>query len=93
MLTVFRRPSFGNRDMVFAIRDDRNDPAVTQCTAQGFAVVAFVQPQALGASPPLTRPDAIDRFQNVDLVIAVGPAQSKVQGMAVSVDDDMPFQA
>jgi hypothetical protein len=93
VLTVFGGPSFGNRDMVFAIRDDRNDPAVTQLTSQGFTVVAFVQPQSLGASPPLAHPEAIDRFQNVDLVMAVGPAQSKVQGMAVSVDDDMPFQA
>ncbi len=37
----------GNGDVVFAIRGIGNDPAVSECAAQGFTIIAFIEPQAL----------------------------------------------
>ena len=61
--SIFRRTAQRLRDMVIAIRDDRNDSALAQGTAMGFAIVAFIQAQALGPTATAANPDTVHRFQ------------------------------
>jgi hypothetical protein len=93
MLSVFGRSALGDTDMVFAIGNDRNDPPLAQGAPQRFTVVTLVQSQPFRAPPSLTDANSIDGFQNIDLVIPIGPTQGEVQRMTVGVDDDMPFEA
>jgi hypothetical protein len=62
-LPIFRRTAQRLRDMVIAIRCNRNDSALAQGLAMGFAIVAFVQAQALGPTSAAANPDTIHRFQ------------------------------
>ena len=93
VVPIFRRTTFGHRDMVFAIGDDGDDPAATEFAPQGFTVIPLVHPQALGPTAAFADADALKGFQNVDLVIAVRPAQREIEGVAVRVRDDVAFNA
>jgi len=92
LLAVLGWSPFRDADMVLAIGNNRNDPPLAQGAPQGFTVVPFIQPQPLGPPQALTHANAINGFQNINLVIPIGSTQREVQGMPMRLDDDMPFE-
>ena len=80
-----------NGDMVLTIGGDRNNPALTQGPAVGFAVVAFVQAQAVGVALALADANPIDRLQQFEEVSAVGFTQREIQRMPMGLNDQMAF--
>ena len=91
-MTIFGRTAQRNGDVIFAVRRNGNNPTSAQGTAQRFAVIAFVQPQAFGFPFALTDANAINRLQQFDQIIAVSRTERKVKGMAMSLNDQMAFQ-
>ena len=91
VMDIFRRVATRNRDMVLAIGSAGHNATLPQGEAMGFAIVAFVQPQAFGFALPLADANAVDRLQQFEDVIAVGFTQGEVEGMAIGVDDQMAF--
>jgi hypothetical protein len=92
MLNIFRGTAARNGDMVLAIGSDGNNATLTQGPAVGFAIVAFVQPPAVGFAFALADANAINRLQQFDEVVAVGFTQSEIEGMTIGVDDQMAFE-
>jgi hypothetical protein len=92
VLHIFGRAAARNGDMVLPIGDDGNNAPLAQGAAMRFAIVAFVQPQAVGFALTLADANAVDRLQQFGDVIAVGFTQSEVQWMPMGVDDQMAFQ-
>jgi len=78
--------------MVLAIGGDRNNAPLAQRPAVRFAIVAFVQPQAVGFTLALADANAINGLQQLDKVIAVRFTQREVQRMPIAINDQMPFQ-
>jgi hypothetical protein len=79
--------------MVLPIGNDWDNAAVAEVAPQRFTIVTLVQSQPLRATSALAHPDAINGFENVDLVIPVGSAQGEVERVSIRLDDDMAFQA
>ena len=92
VMDICRRAATRNGDMVLAIGGNGNNAALPQGAAMGFAIVAFVQPQAFGFALPLADANAVDRLQQFEDVIAVGFTQGEVEEMAIGVDDQMAFE-
>jgi len=69
------------------------DPALTELLPQWLAIVPFVQSQAFRTPPSVADFDAIDRFQDVPLVMPVGFAQREVERMTVGIHDQVAFEA
>lgn len=93
VVPIFRRTAFGDRDVILAVREDGNNPAATKCAPQGFTVIPLVHAQALGPTATFAEADAINGFQNVDLVIAVRSAQGEMERVSIRVRNDMAFNA
>jgi hypothetical protein len=91
VMDIFRRAATRNGDMVLAIGGAGHNATLAQGAALGFAIVAFVQPQAFGFALPLADAKAVDRLQQFAEVLAVGFPQGEVEGMAIGVDDQMAF--
>jgi hypothetical protein len=77
----------GLRNAVLAIRGQRNDATLAEGFAQGVTVIAFIKAKASGTATPFTNFDAVDSFEDLNLVMAVGFTQRAVQGIAVGIDD------
>jgi len=92
VMNIFRGAAARNGDMVLTIGGDGNNATLAQGTAMRFAIVAFVQPQAVGFALALADANAGDRLQQFGDIIAVGFTQGEVEGMAIGVDDQMAFQ-
>jgi hypothetical protein len=92
LMDIFRRATTGNSDMILPIRGDGNNASLAQGTAVRLAIVAFVQPQAVGFALALADANAINGLQQLDKVIAVRFTQGEVQRMAIAINDQMPFQ-
>src|SRR5439155_422236 len=71
---------------------DKGYDSEPQRPAVRFAIVAFVQAQAVGFALALADANAIDGLQQLDKVIAVGFTQGEVEWVAIGVDDPMAFQ-
>ncbi len=91
VMTIFRGTATGNRDMILAIGREGNNPSLTQGAAVRPAIVPFVQAQAFRFPFAFTDANAIDRLQQLNEIIAIGRAESKVKRMAIGVDDQMAF--
>jgi len=78
---------------VLTIRGNRNDPAASERGPQRVTIVAFIEPQAFGAAATFPDFDAIDRFEHLHLVMAIGFTQSHIQRIAVGIDDQVAFKA
>jgi hypothetical protein len=91
-MDVFRGTTACNRDMVFAIRGEGNNPTLTQGAAMRLTIVPLIQAQALGLPSAFADANAIDRLQQLDEVIAVGSTQSEVERMPIGVNDQVAFQ-
>jgi hypothetical protein len=57
-----------------------------------IAIVAFVQPQAVGFALTLADADAINRLQQFAEVITVGFTEGEVERIPISVDNQMAFE-
>jgi hypothetical protein len=77
----------GLRSAVLAIRGQRNDTTLAEGFAQGVTVIALIKAEAGGTATPFANPDAVDSFEDLNLVMAVGFTQRAVQGIAVGIDD------
>ena len=91
VVTIFGWTPARNGDRVLTIGGDGNNAALPQGPAVRFAIVAFVQPQAVGFAFALADANAINRLQQFDEVVAVGFTQSEIEGMTIGVDDQMAF--
>lgn len=58
----------------------------------GFALVAFVQPQAVGFAFALADANALQRLQQLGEVVAVGFTQSETKGMTLGIDDQRALE-
>lgn len=79
--------------MIRAIRSNGYNTALTQLLSQRLTVVTFVETQTLGSATAFADPDPINRLENFTLVIPVGFAQSKIEGVAVGVNHQVAFEA
>jgi hypothetical protein len=61
--------------------------------SEWFAIVAFVETQAFRTADSLADLDTIYRFKYLALVVPIGFAQGKVEGIAVGVNDQVAFEA
>jgi hypothetical protein len=92
VLILWRSP-FWNRHVIFTILGIRYDLTFPQFSSEWFAIVAFVESQAFRSAATFADFDAIYRFKDLALVVPVGFAQSKVEWIAVGVNDHMAFEA
>jgi hypothetical protein len=92
VMKLFRGPTPWNRDMVFAIGREGNNPAVTQGATVGFTIVSLVQPQAFGFPFALADANAINRLHQLDQIITVGSTKSEGERRAIGIDHQMAFQ-
>ena len=92
LMDIFRWATTRNSDLVLAIGGERNHAPLAQRPAVRFAIVAFVQPQAVGFTLALADANALNGLQQLDKVIAVGFTQGEVEWVAIGVDDQMAFQ-
>jgi len=92
VVDIFRRTTTRNADMILAIRGEGNNAALAQGTAMRIAIVAFVQPQAVGFALTLADADAINRLQQFAEVITVGFTEGEVERIPISVDNQMAFE-
>ena len=77
----------GLRNAVLAIRGQRNDAPLAQGFAQGVTVIAFIKAEAGGTATPFANFEAVDGFEDLNLVMTVGCTQRAVQRIAVGIDD------
>jgi hypothetical protein len=92
VMKIFRGPTPWNRDMVFAIGREGNNPALAQGAAVRFTIVPFVQAQAFGFPFAFADANAINRLQQFDQIVTVGRTEREVERMAIGLDDQMTFQ-
>ena len=90
---IFRRSPFGNRHPVLTILGIRYYSTFPEFSPELVAIVAFIETHALRTTNSLTDLDAIYRFNDLALVMPVGFAQSKVERIAVGVNDQVAFEA
>ena len=93
MATVLRWTALGLGHAILAIRDNRDDLPPTQLSSERVAIIAFVQPKSFRAAATLANPNAINRLQDVDLIIPMRATQREVQRMTVCIRYDMAFDA
>ena len=93
MALVLRWTALRLRHAILAMRDNRDDLPMTELPSEWIAIIAFVQPKPFRAAATLTNPNTINRFQNVDLIIAMRATQREVQRMTVRIRYDMAFDA
>lgn len=79
--------------MVFAIGDNGDNAAVPEFSSERFTIIAFVHAEAFGPPPTFPNADAIHRFQNVDLVIAIRFTQCEMERVSVCIRNDVAFNA
>jgi hypothetical protein len=77
--------------MGFAIRGERNNPPLAQGATVRFASIAFVQAQAFGLPFAFADANAINRFQQLAEISAVGCTQSEIERMAIRGNDQVAF--
>lgn len=90
---ILRWPTEWNADMIITIRNDWDDPASTQLAPQWLTVVPLIKSQTFRAQTTFTDLDAINGFEDLNLVMPMPFANGKVQRMTVSLDHDVPFDA
>ena len=93
LVFIFRRSPFWNHNVILTILGVRHDATFTQCLSERFTIVAFVESQAFRTANPFTDFDAIYRFKDFTLVVPIGFAQSKVEWIAVGINDQVAFEA
>ena len=79
--------------MVTAIGSIRYDPTLANLLPERLAVVTFIESQAFRTSSSFANFDPIDRFEDFTLVVPVSFAQTKVEWVAVGVNDQVAFEA
>src|SRR2546428_10733598 len=72
LMAIFRRATTRNSDLVLAIGGERNHAPLAQRPAVRFAIVAFVQPQAVGFTLALADAHALNGLQQLEKVMAGG---------------------
>lgn len=78
---------------VTSIRSNWYNPAATQFIAQRITIIAFVQAKPFRTTTAFANFDAINRFQNLDLVMAIRFAQREVQWIAICIYHQVAFEA
>ena len=78
VVAIFGRAPARNGDMVLTIGGDGNNASLTQGAAMRFAIVAFVQTQAVGVALALANANTSEGLPQLDEVIAVGFTQREV---------------
>jgi hypothetical protein len=58
---------------------------------KGITVIAFIQAQAFRTPPPFADLDAVNRCQNIALIVPIGFAQREIQRVAVAINYYMTF--
>jgi hypothetical protein len=89
----FHRQSSWVNLTVTSIGSNWHNPAAAQFSTQRITIVTFVQAKPLRTAATFANFDAIDRGQNVDLVMAIRFAQGEVQWIAVCIYHQMAFEA
>ena len=79
--------------MITAIWSNWDYPSLAQLLPEWFAIIAFIESQALWSAATFADFDAVYRFKDLALVVPVGFAQSKVEWIAVGVNDHVAFEA
>lgn len=92
VVDIFGGTAARNGDMVLTIGGDGNNAAVPQRPPVRFAIVAFVQSQAFGFPLAFPDPNAINRLQQFDKVVAVGFTQGEVERVAIGLNHQMALQ-
>ena len=91
-MAILRRTTQRNSDMIFPVRNNRNNPTGAKSTAQRFTVIAFVQPQALRFTFALADADAIKGGQDGSLVMPIGFGDGEVERMPMRLDEEVTFE-
>lgn len=78
--------------MIFPVRSNRDNATSAQRTAQRFAVIAFVHPQALGFPFALADADALEGGQEGALVMPIGFGDGEVERMPMRLDEEVAFE-
>jgi len=60
---------------------------------QGITIIPFIQAQSFRTAPPFADSDAINRFQDFDLIMPIRLAQSEVQRIPPRVDHQVALEA
>ena len=81
------RPTF------LAIGGQGNDATLAQGRTQRIAVRAFIEAEAFGTATPFANFDAVDSFEDLNLLMAIGSTERAVQGIAIGIDDQVAFEA
>jgi len=92
VMPIFGRTATRNRNLIFAIRREGNNPTLTQGAAVRLTIVSFVQTQAVRFAFAFADANAINRLQQFDQIITVSSTEREVERMAIGVDDQMAFQ-
>ena len=93
MFAFVSRLHAGLRPALLAIGGQRNDAALAQCGAQRIAVIAFIEAEACGAATPFANFDAVDGFEDLNLIMAIGSTQPAVQRIAIGIADQVAVEA
>ena len=83
----------GLRPALLAIGGQGNDAALAQGSTQRIAVIAFIEAEAFGTATPFANFDAVDGFEDLNLIMAIGSTQRAVQRIAIGIDDQVAFEA
>ena len=92
VMNVLRGAAARNGDRVLTIRGEGNNAPLAQGPAVRFAIIAFVQPQAVRFALTLADANTVDRLQQCGAGVAGGFPQGEVEGVTIGVDDQMAFQ-
>lgn len=93
LVLIFRWTPLWNCHVIFTVLGIRHDSTFTQLLSEWFTIVTFVESQAFRSANPFTDFDTVDRFKDFALVMPVSLAQSKVERIAVGVNDQVAFEA
>lgn len=78
--------------MIFAIWSNGNNTTGAKGSAQGFAIIAFIQAEALGFAFALADTEAIKGCQPGALIRPVGFRDGEVERMPMRLDEEVTFE-
>jgi hypothetical protein len=78
--------------MIFAVRSNRDNASSPEVAPQRFAVIPFVQAQALGLTFALPDSDTLKCGKDSALIMPIGFAESEVERMPMRFDYEVPFE-
>jgi hypothetical protein len=92
VMAIFGGAAQREGDMIFAVGSNRDNATGTELAAQRFAVIPFVQAQALGFAFALADANPIAGRQDGTLVMPIRFADGEVKRMPMSVYHEVPFE-